>query len=303
MLRECVYPSQSINCEKFEDVGFEATEEKPKHPAIHNSGIILNALEQNSVPLSAVNNPPMDSIEKQMLHLKQLISTFHSSTKEVSYNGHNAQKPQPQGSHLQQQSLLIRPSYQKDPLPIQLSEITEQLRVPAPAPALQTNLNVFQSNGIKYEGPNFTTYPFISYVPNDLNTKQSNKLKPQLRPDINLSIFNKNKHPPSSLNTDPHDSAKLEEEVEDYYSYDDADRFDYNQENNGDGMDCVVGTRFPNLSDCRKYHICGASDKDTFYDFTCPSTMAFDKLKMICDVKAYKHCIKENIKRDKVTYV
>lgn len=306
-MKTCVVSTENINCYQEFYGNKETTTKRYKISVlkpIHNSGTILNALEQNSVPLSAVNNPPMDSIEKQMLQLKQLISTFHSTTvqpttKEVSYHDHNAQKPQPQGSSLLQ-GVLTKPSKEKDSLPIQLSEITEQLMLPTPT--LQTNFNTFQTNGNKYEKQNFTQHPFTSYIPVNINTKHTiNKYSKinlhthQAKPNINLSIFKENK-PQHSYNKDPYeDTIKLDE---DYYS---DDQFESNIDKTNK-INCVIGTRFPNLSNCRKYHICGASDKYTFYDFTCPSNMAFNKLKRICDVGEYKQCIKADIKQEKTTY-
>lgn len=287
-----------------------------KNPHTHNAGVILNALEQDRVPLSVVNNPPMDSIDKQMIHLKKLINNFHNTNtgtfletgmpmKETFYSDYNKENPQPL-----KENLFMKGPNEKDPLPIQLSEITEQL-ILSTAP-LQTNINVYQSNELKHDPLNFTTYPFTSYVPGNLKPiiKSSinkfkvipSQVKPTdiHRPNINLSIINKNKHEPmSNFNSELYDddTFKLAEDIEKFYSYDKVNQFNNNEYNDKDRSNCIIGTRFPNLDDCRKYHICGASGRNNFYEFTCPSNMAFNKLKKVCDVKVYKQCIRGNIKR------
>lgn len=178
VLKECVEPTETWNCrgetttgnwrepeDNFDlDLGDEIIE------SVYNSGgAVLNALEQDSVPLSVVNNPQTASIEKQMFHLKRLINALRASTplpvtKQASYQNQEAQKPQrketplPHSPHISKHKL-PHAFNEQNVLPDQLNKITAQLMFQTPPPNLQqTNLNFQSLNALKYTKQNRTNY-------------------------------------------------------------------------------------------------------------------------------------------------
>jgi hypothetical protein len=52
---------------------------------------------------------------------------------------------------------------------------------------------------------------------------------------------------------------------------------------------CTTGVRMPNLTDCTRYYMCN-STSGTLLSYTCPSQMAFNVYKHVCDVTVYKWC-------------
>jgi hypothetical protein len=52
---------------------------------------------------------------------------------------------------------------------------------------------------------------------------------------------------------------------------------------------CTTGVRMPNLTDCTRYYICN-STSGTLFSYTCPSQMAFNVYKHVCEVAVYKWC-------------
>lgn len=143
------------------------------NPVYNSGGTVLNALEQDSVPLSVVNNPPTVSIEKQMFHLKRLINALRASTplpimKQASYQGQETQQPQRKETPLSHSSY----TNEQNVLPDQLHKITAQLMYQTPPPNLsQTILNFQSLNALKYRKQNQTVYPVTGNPQTSIHNK------------------------------------------------------------------------------------------------------------------------------------
>jgi len=55
---------------------------------------------------------------------------------------------------------------------------------------------------------------------------------------------------------------------------------------------CVTGVRLPNLTDCTRYYTCN-STSHTIFSYTCPSQMAFNVHRHVCEADVYKWCKKQ----------
>lgn len=56
-----------------------------------------------------------------------------------------------------------------------------------------------------------------------------------------------------------------------------------------DVLECSVGTRQPNATDCKRYYVCNPSTK-VVTSYTCPTFTAFNEKSRMCDAKAYSTC-------------
>lgn len=63
-------------------------------------------------------------------------------------------------------------------------------------------------------------------------------------------------------------------------------------------LPCPSGLRMPNSTDCFKYYVCNAT-RGQLFTFSCPSGMAFNAFKRICDVQSAEVCVR-NVSGDAV---
>jgi hypothetical protein len=114
-------------------------------------------------------------------------------------------------------------------------------------------------------------------------------------------------------NNDNDDDSMNYEETEDYYS-DDGDDENINKKlvnvaghyfslkyfnknlrpllkanDKIDLIDCTIGSRQPNETDCNKYYVCNPENKHVV-SYTCPMFTAFNKNTRICDRATHKVC-------------
>lgn len=52
---------------------------------------------------------------------------------------------------------------------------------------------------------------------------------------------------------------------------------------------CITGVRMPNVTDCTRYYMCN-STSGTILSYACPSYMAFNIYKHVCDASVYNWC-------------
>lgn len=66
------------------------------------------------------------------------------------------------------------------------------------------------------------------------------------------------------------------------------------QRSPGLNIPCTTGLRLPNLTDCTRYYTCN-STSGTLLSYSCPSQMAFNAHKHVCEVTVYKGCKEQMI--------
>lgn len=281
----------------------EVTEIKPV--AYDNANIILNALEQDRVPLSLVNNTSTDQITYQMFYLSQLIDSLKSGqtterhSQQTKYGevtpvvySVRPQKPPHYANPSQSNIFDYKTSYPLDYdanlLPNQLNKITAQLiRDPPNSQKQRVDLKLAQSN-IEYSVNNFTDFNntnnlalmlFQKYLIKDEFMNKGEYVK---KTPINLTVTKKSEvtqsHNPFNKSSNNHQLVQKNHISSIPYAT-----------NGFYAKSCPNNVRLPDMEDCTRYFLCNS---DLLLSYTCPPNTAFNKLKEICDIAEYKRCIK-----------
>lgn len=67
-----------------------------------------------------------------------------------------------------------------------------------------------------------------------------------------------------------------------------------------DVLDCSLGTRQPNSTDCKRYYVCNPKTKHVS-SYTCPTFTAFNSNSRMCDSKSYSSCKSSQETKNSIT--
>lgn len=286
------------------------------------SSSVLNAMEQDRVPLSIVNNTSIDQIGNQMHRLTQLINSLKASPTAVAPPSETTygkvtpvvysalpQKPphhsNPSRNTLFPYSSPDSPEYEINLLPTQLNKITAQLIMQTPMSNKEpTNLNLLAMDTLKHSNQNLTAAPFIS---NSLIHGSTEHLVSALFQKYltNSSFMNKGEYVKKTpilipvtttrkpeLNPKQSDNSIIQLPDEHRPAPPKSSVPSFLHTNAFYGKSCVNGIRLPNPADCTRYFLCNSSTT-TVQSYACPPNTAFNKFKRICDVTEYQRCVKQ----------
>ncbi|KAK4872029.1 hypothetical protein RN001_016153 [Aquatica leii] len=288
---------------------------------------VLNEFDQDHVPLSIVNNIPINKIDSQMSILKNIINDyktiaynqpFHTTVKltPIEYAAvqpnlfDNLIPTQNSVSYSSTNSLKLKPNS----LPTKLNKVTTQLVMQTPIPKKQsTKLNLDDFHVLK-EATEDTSISFNPNIYNNANPQDIATLLFQKYLSNNNFMINgeyvrkgsiiipltttrkplvSTTHSYNLINqVSKQDHVTSQENSISFFTYSNGTNGFY-------GKSCLNGIRLPNPKDCTRYFLCNSSTI-SLRSYTCPPYTAFNKLKRMCDADEYQTCINRYTENSKI---
>ncbi|KAF5308963.1 hypothetical protein FQR65_LT00045 [Abscondita terminalis] len=257
----------------------------------------LNTFQQDQIPLTVVNNIPVDKIRNQMSILKELIDSYQRNTNygRPPFSIHYLEDAPYQYAPLSPSMIYNPISSESSTSDYKLNLNPSQLGKTNPRKKhinkLKTNVNKvsasLDSNTYAINPHDIATLLFKKYLNSNNNfmnngeyTKKTSAAIPSTTKKSLFSTYN-------SVNNISKKNYSISQKGGFSFAT-------YSNNTNELYKSCLNGTRLPNFNDCTRYFLCNTTYK-------CPPYTAFNKQKHVCDAAEYENCINrypENLHAD-----